>query len=254
MVGFLILAGAVNTAIIGSNGVLNRVAEDGVLPDWFLKPHPRFGTTYRLLYLIVGLQLVTILLSRGDMSCWARPTPSASSGASSSRPWPWWCCASRTAARASSRCRFNIRIGSVEVPIGLSADLPGPAGHGRLNLFTKEVATVSGVAFTAVFLVLFMVSEHYPREAAQGGRTTSISSSSTEQHGRGDHARSRSGLTKPYRKLVAIRSPHNLFMLEKALAETDPRNDRRRRDDGQGDAAGRAARPSRPTSTATTSS
>ena len=29
-------------------------------------------------------------------------------------------------------------------------------------------------------------------------------------------------LTKPYRKLVAIRSTHNLFMLEKALSETDP--------------------------------
>ncbi len=67
VVGFLILAGAVNTAIIGSNGVLNRVAEDGVLPDWFLKPHPRYGTTYRLLYLIVGLQLFTILVSRGNM-------------------------------------------------------------------------------------------------------------------------------------------------------------------------------------------
>ena len=49
IVGFLILAGAVNTAIIGSNGVLNRVAEDGVLPDWFLKPHRRYGTTYRML-------------------------------------------------------------------------------------------------------------------------------------------------------------------------------------------------------------
>ena len=49
VVGFLILAGAVNTAIIGSNGVLNRIAEDGVLPDWFLKPHPKYGTTYRLL-------------------------------------------------------------------------------------------------------------------------------------------------------------------------------------------------------------
>src|SRR5262249_40879998 len=57
IVGFLILAGAVNTAIIGSNGVLNRVAEDGVMPDWFLKPHPRYGTTYRLLYLILGMQL-----------------------------------------------------------------------------------------------------------------------------------------------------------------------------------------------------
>src|SRR5207302_2163645 len=53
IVGFLILAGAVNTAIIGSNGVLNRVAEDGVLPDWFLRPHPRYGTTNRVLWLIV---------------------------------------------------------------------------------------------------------------------------------------------------------------------------------------------------------
>ncbi len=67
VVGGLILAGAVNTAIIGSNGVLNRVAEDGVLSDWFLKPHPKFGTTYRILYLIVGLQLATILISGGDV-------------------------------------------------------------------------------------------------------------------------------------------------------------------------------------------
>ena len=29
-------------------------------------------------------------------------------------------------------------------------------------------------------------------------------------------------LTKPYRKLVAIRSPYNLGMLERCLAETDP--------------------------------
>jgi hypothetical protein len=35
VVGFLILSGAVNTAIVGSNGVLNRVSEDGVLADWF---------------------------------------------------------------------------------------------------------------------------------------------------------------------------------------------------------------------------
>ena len=67
VVGFLILAGAANTAIVGSNGVLNRVSEDGVLTDWFRKPHKRFGTTYRLINLIVVLQLVTILLSRGDV-------------------------------------------------------------------------------------------------------------------------------------------------------------------------------------------
>ena len=42
LVGVLMLAGAVNTAIVGSNGVLNRVSEDGILPGWFRKPHPRF--------------------------------------------------------------------------------------------------------------------------------------------------------------------------------------------------------------------
>src|SRR5207247_1820049 len=67
LVGFLILSGAVNTAIIGSNGVLNRVAEDGVLPDWFLKPHPKYGTTYRVLTLILILKLITIIASRGDV-------------------------------------------------------------------------------------------------------------------------------------------------------------------------------------------
>src|SRR4029077_11024776 len=67
LVGVLLLSGAVNTAIIGSNGVLNRVAEDGVLPDWFRHPHHKFGTTSRLINLVVILQLVTILISRGDI-------------------------------------------------------------------------------------------------------------------------------------------------------------------------------------------
>jgi amino acid transporter len=67
LVGTLILSGAVNTAIIGSNGVLNRVAEDGVLPDWFRHPHHKFGTTSRLINVIVILQLITIVISRGDV-------------------------------------------------------------------------------------------------------------------------------------------------------------------------------------------
>jgi amino acid transporter len=67
IVGVLILAGAVNTSLIGVNGVMNRVAEDGVLLDWFRKPHRTFGTTYRILNLMALLQIATIILSRGDM-------------------------------------------------------------------------------------------------------------------------------------------------------------------------------------------
>src|SRR5580658_8580165 len=67
IVGTLMLAGAVNTAIVGSNGVLNRVAEDGILPQWFRQPHPRFGTSYRMINLVVALQIATIVLSRGNI-------------------------------------------------------------------------------------------------------------------------------------------------------------------------------------------
>ena len=63
LVGTLILAGAVNTAIIGSNGVLNRVAEDGVLPDWFRHPHNKFGTTSRIINLNCWSKMVARLPS-----------------------------------------------------------------------------------------------------------------------------------------------------------------------------------------------
>ena len=59
LVGVLMLAGAVNTAIIGSNGVLNRISEDGILPKWFRHPHRRFGTSYRMLNIIALLQIAT---------------------------------------------------------------------------------------------------------------------------------------------------------------------------------------------------
>ncbi len=67
LVGVLILAGAQNTSIVGANGVLNRMAEDGVLTSAFQKPHPRFGTSYRVINLIVVLQLLTIILTHGNV-------------------------------------------------------------------------------------------------------------------------------------------------------------------------------------------
>src|SRR5258707_4618269 len=68
VVGTLILAGAVNTAIVGSNGVLNRVSEDGVLSSWSRQPHKKFGTSYRIINIVVALQVVTIIISRGDVT------------------------------------------------------------------------------------------------------------------------------------------------------------------------------------------
>ena len=88
IVGGLILSGAVNTSIIGANGVLNRVAEDGVLVPWFRKPQqqvrhhlPHHQHDHAAADRDHHLQ------PRRHDDPGAKPTPSAWCGASSSRRW-----------------------------------------------------------------------------------------------------------------------------------------------------------------------
>ncbi len=220
VVGFLILAGAVNTAIIGSNGVLNRVAEDGVLPDWFLKPHRRFGTTYRVLTLIVGLQLATIIITQGNMYALGEAYAFG----------VVWSFVFKALAMVVLRFKdrnprefkvpLNVKIRGVEVPIGLMIVFLILLAAAICNAFTKEVATVGGLGFTAVFLTVFIASEHFHEK--RRGEASHLHLEQFNQRAINELAPTLVGLTKPYRKLVAIRSPQNLFMLEKALFETDP--------------------------------
>jgi len=220
VVGFLILAGAVNTAIIGSNGVLNRVAEDGVLPDWFLKPHRRYGTTYRVLLLIVGLQLVVIVASRGDMYVLGEAYAFGVVWSFVFKALAMVVLRFKDRSPREFKVPLNIRVGKVEVPIGLTVVFLILVATAVLNALTKEVATVGGTIFTVVFLGIFIFSERYHER-----RRGKAAHQHVEQFNRQiveEVAPATLGLSKPYRKLVAIRSTQNLFMLEKALAETDP--------------------------------
>ncbi|HLQ44801.1 MAG TPA: APC family permease, partial [Planctomycetaceae bacterium] len=158
VIGFLILSGAVNTAIIGSNGVLNRVAEDGVLPDWFLRPHRLYGTTYRNLNLITALQLFTIVASRGDVLLLGEAYAFG----------VVWSFVFKTLSMVVLRFRdrtprefkvpLNVRFGNVEFPVGLSLIFLLMLVSAVANVLTKQVATVSGVIFTTAFLTLFMAT------------------------------------------------------------------------------------------------
>jgi amino acid transporter len=159
-IGFLMLAGAVNTAIVGSNGVLNRVSEDGVLTDWFRRPHRRFGTTYRLINLIVALQIVTILFSRGDVIVLGEAYAFG----------VVWSFAFNALAVTVLRYKrpdiergwkvpFNVHVAGHELPIGLFVIAACLFAAAAINLFTKETATISGLLFTAAFFILFLVSE-----------------------------------------------------------------------------------------------
>lgn len=220
VVGFLILSGAVNTAIIGSNGVLNRVAEDGVLTDWFLRPHPRYGTTYRLLYLIVGLQLFTILATGGNMYLLGEAYAFGVVWSFVFQAFSMLVLRFKDPRPREFKVPLNVRLGNVELPIGLGLIFLVLLITAVMNFFTKEVATVAGVIFTVGFMAVFSLSERYHEKRRRGARHEHL-----EQFNRQlaeEPTRAGLSLSRRYCKLVAIRSPQNLFMLEKALAETDP--------------------------------
>ncbi|MCL6546421.1 MAG: APC family permease [Bryobacteraceae bacterium] len=159
IVGALILSGAVNTAIIGSNGILNRVAEDGVLLNWFRKPHHKFGTTYRIISMIVLLQLATILASRGDVYLLGEAYAFGV-------VWSFSLKGLGVLALRFQRedqeykTPLNLRLFGREIPVGLVLTTSVLLLTAIANLFSKKIATIYGVSFTVVLYVLFTVSEH----------------------------------------------------------------------------------------------
>ena len=179
-VGFLILSGAVNTAIVGSNGVLNRVSEDGVLPDWFLKPHPRYGTTYRLINLVVGLQIFTIVASRGNVLTLGEAYAFGVVWSFVFKALSMLVLRFKQPGHREYEVPLNFRFGRYDVPVGISLIFLVLAGAALANLLTKEVATITGSLFTAVlFYDLLLQRAGPPPAAGLERRTTSTSSSST---------------------------------------------------------------------------
>jgi amino acid transporter len=164
VVGTLMLAGAVNTAIVGSNGVMNRVSEDGILPDWFRRPHRRFGTSYRILNLVVGLQLLTIVLSRGNIFVLGEAYAFGVMWSFAMKGLAVLVLRYKQPGQREFRVPLNLKIGGVEIPIGLGFITLILFALCLTNLFTKQVATLSGVAFTIVFFAVFSISEHVTRK------------------------------------------------------------------------------------------
>ncbi|MBV9406666.1 MAG: APC family permease, partial [Acidobacteriaceae bacterium] len=158
IVGVLILSGAVNTSLIGANGVLNRVAEDGVLLESFRKPHPKYGTTSRIINTITVLQILTIVLSRGDVYLLGEAYAFG----------VVWSFALKGLGVLVLRFQrhdqeykvpLNFHIGGREIPVGLAATTLVLLVTAVVNLFTKQYATIYGVSFTIGFFILFSISE-----------------------------------------------------------------------------------------------
>jgi amino acid transporter len=217
IVGALILSGAVNTAIVGANGVLNRMSEDGVLTPWFRKPHTRFGTSYRIINLIVGLQVFTILASRGNVYLLASLYAFG----------VIWSFAFKSLAVVVLRYTEpenrewkvpgNLHIKGVEIPVGLFLISLLLFSTATVNLFTKPLATISGVSFSVAFFAIFTVSEHMT------ARRHAHEEAGFDQFNIAQNAElsAEAMEVRPGNILVAVRDPRNLYYLRQVLAKTD---------------------------------
>jgi amino acid transporter len=217
LVGALILSGAVNTAIVGANGVLSRMVEDGVLTTWFKKPQKKYGTSYRVINMIAGLQVLAIIASRGNVYLLASLYAFGVIWSFSFMSLAVLVLRYKMPQKREWKVPGNIHIGGVEVPIGLGIILIILFATAFTNLFTKQMATIAGLSFSAVFFVVLSVSERAVAQQHASGQ------SELEQFNIAVNAEldAKAVEVRPGNILVAVRDPHNLSYLRDVLSRVD---------------------------------
>jgi amino acid transporter len=217
LVGALILSGAVNTAIVGANGVLSRMVEDGVLTTWFKKPQKKYGTSYRVINMIAGLQALTIIASRGNVYLLASLYAFGVIWSFSFMSLAVLVLRYKMPEKREWKVPGNIQIGGVEIPIGLGIISIILFSTAFTNLFTKQMATIAGVSFSIVFFIVLTVSE---RSVAQQHAT---GESGLEQFNIAANTELDASVVevRPGNILVAVRDPHNLSYLRNVLSKVD---------------------------------
>ncbi len=216
--GFLILSGAINTSIIGSNGVLNRVSEDGVLADWFRAPQRKYGTSYRIINMVVVLQLITILLSRGDVIALGEAYAFG----------VIWSFTFNSLAMLVLRFKYkgergwkvppNITIAGTEIPLGLASVHLVLLSVAITNLFTKSLATKVGVVFALAFYIIFYFSEKHNAKVHAAHAKDMKEHFQLEQQ---EHIEAGVMGVRPGNVLVTVRDYNTLTHLRWVLERTD---------------------------------
>jgi amino acid transporter len=223
LVGVLILSGAVNTAMIGSNGVLNRVAEDGVLTDWFRKPHRKFGTTSRVINIIAVLQLVTILFSRGNVEMLGEAYAFGVAWSFTFNAMSMLVLRYKMPHAREWKVPLNFQFRGKEIPVGLGLITLVLFSLATINVMTKKVATISGVVFTVSFYLIFEFSDRYNRRKNKLATHDAAHPSEQFRLQSTDEISAETLHIRPGSVLVAVRNPYHLEHLQKALEKTDTR-------------------------------
>ncbi|HET7107347.1 MAG TPA: APC family permease [Candidatus Acidoferrum sp.] len=216
VVGTLILAGAVNTAIVGSNGVLNRVSEDGVLSSWFRQPHRTYGTSYRIINIVVALQIITIIISRGDVTFLANLYAFGVIWSFAMNGLAVLVLRYTKPGHRDFQVPLNFNLRGVQVPVGLILITVTLFLIAVINLFTKPVATMAGGVFSVLLYIVFTVSE---RRARRSGAHVEMDQFNLEMEG---ELTPEAVGAKPGNIIVPVSNHYNLYHLANVLDRIKP--------------------------------
>ncbi|MBZ5528601.1 MAG: APC family permease [Acidobacteriia bacterium] len=222
VVGTLILAGAVNTAIVGSNGVLNRVSEDGVLADWFRQPHRRYATSHRIINMVVALQLITILISGGNVTFLANLYAFGVIWSFAMNSLSVLVLRYKHPGERDYQVPFNLHLFGKEIPVGLGLIALLLFTIAIVNLFTKPHATISGVAFSLLLFTVFTLSEHATRRAKVRAGTSQAASMDHFNLEQESELTPASVGARPGNILVPVSTLHSLYHLGSVLDRFKP--------------------------------
>ena len=215
-VGVLILSGAGNTSIVGANGVLNRVSEDGVLSDWFRQPHRRFGTSSRIINMVTALQILTIIISRGNVTFLADLYAFGVIWSFAMNGLAVLVLRYTKPGHRDFQVPLNFYLRGVQVPVGLILITLTLFLIAVVNLFTKPVATMAGGVFSVLLYIVFTVSE---RRARRAGAHVEMDQFNLEMEG---ELTPEAVGAKPGNILVPVSNHYNLYHLANVLDRIKP--------------------------------
>ncbi|MEW5951319.1 MAG: APC family permease [Elusimicrobiota bacterium] len=218
----LILIGAVNTSFVGSNSILNRVAEDGILNDWFRALHGKYGTTYRMITIVALLQALIVILSGGDIFLLGEAYAFG----------VLWSLSFNVASIIVLRFKksenneewifpFNISWDKYKIPVGLFLVFTVLISVSLTNLLTKKIATISGILFTLILYFLFTYSEKKSEKKTKLIDEEKGFEEKLNLKGEEDISKIALGFSKQNKILLPVRNPNNLFHLKSVLEKVD---------------------------------
>jgi nucleotide-binding universal stress UspA family protein len=112
-----------------------------------------------------------------------------------------------------------LRLGGIEIPVGLGAATALLGMTAVANLFSKKYATIYGLLFTLILFIVFTVSEHINRRKAHGVKQ-GLEEFQLELQ---PEVVTTSLRARPGSILVAVRDAHNLTHLKAVVEKTNPR-------------------------------